>query len=167
MTLSFFNRLLWAIILMILQVFIFNQVCLFGYATPIIYVYILCLQPLNTPRYEWLLWGFSVGLLADFFSSTPGLGAASMTITAMIAPLLLQLFAPKDSVENMTPGFVGLGTWKYVWFVTGVVFIHQMSYVLLEYFSFFRMSDMILVCLSGTLFTILIILLLEKIRKTK
>ena len=63
MTLNFFNRLLWAVVLIVLQAFIFNQVCLFGYATPIIYVYILCLQPLNTPRYAWLFWGFGVGTI--------------------------------------------------------------------------------------------------------
>lgn len=167
MTLSFFNRLLWAVVLIILQAFIFNQVCLFGYATPILYVYILCLQPLNTPRYVWLLWGFGVGLLADLFSASPGLGAASMTITAMVAPVMLQLFAPKDSVEDMTPGFAELGRWKYIWFVTSVVFVHQASYVMLEFFSFFRVMDMVLVFLSGTAFTILLLLLLEKVRKAK
>ena len=167
MTLNFFNRLLWAVVLIVLQAFIFNQVCLFGYATPILYVYILCLQPLNTPRYAWLFWGFGVGLVADMFSVSPGLGAASMTITAMAAPVLLHLFAPKDSVEDMIPGFEELGRWKYIWFVTSVVFVHQASYVLLEFFSFFRVKDMVLVFLGGTVFTILLLLILENIRKVK
>ncbi len=64
------------------------------------YMYILCLQPLNTSRYAWLLWGFAVGLGADFFSETPGLGAASMTLTALCAPPLLRLFTPKDCLKT-------------------------------------------------------------------
>ena len=80
---SFFSRLLWAFILLVFQGLVFNHIHFFGYATPVIYVYILCLQPLNTSRYAWLLWGFAVGLGADFFSETPGLGAASMTLTAL------------------------------------------------------------------------------------
>ena len=89
---SFFSRLLWAFILLVFQGLVFNHIHFFGYATPVIYVYILCLQPLNTSRYAWLLWGFAVGLGADFFSETPGLGAASMTLTALCAPPLLRLF---------------------------------------------------------------------------
>ncbi|MCD8317678.1 MAG: rod shape-determining protein MreD [Paraprevotella sp.] len=89
---SFFKRLLWAFVLLAFQVLVFNHIHWFGYATPIIYVYILCIQPLNTSRYTWLLWGFVVGLVADLFSETPGLGAASMTLTAMIAPLLILMF---------------------------------------------------------------------------
>ena len=85
---SFFSRLLWAFILLVFQGLVFNHIHFFGYATPVIYVYILCLQPLNTSRYAWLLWGFAVGLGADFFSETPGLGAASMTLTALCAPPL-------------------------------------------------------------------------------
>ena len=64
---SFFSRLLWAFILLVFQGLVFNHIHFFGYATPVIYVYILCLQPLNTSRYAWLLWGFAVGLGADYF----------------------------------------------------------------------------------------------------
>ena len=53
---SFFSRLLWAFILLVFQGLVFNHIHFFGYATPVIYVYILCLQPLNTSRYAWLLW---------------------------------------------------------------------------------------------------------------
>ena len=98
---SFFSRLLWAFILLVFQGLVFNHIHFFGYATPVIYVYILCLQPLNTSRYAWLLWGFAVGLGADFFSETPGLGAASMTLTALCAPPLLRLFTPKDCLEGL------------------------------------------------------------------
>ena len=51
---SFFSRLLWAFILLVFQGLVFNHIHFFGYATPVIYVYILCLQPLNTSRYAWL-----------------------------------------------------------------------------------------------------------------
>ena len=42
---SFFSRLLWAFILLVFQGLVFNHIHFFGYATPVIYVYILCLQP--------------------------------------------------------------------------------------------------------------------------
>ena len=106
---SFFSRLLWAFILLVFQGLVFNHIHFFGYATPVIYVYILCLQPLNTSRYAWLLWGFAVGLGADFFSETPGLGAASMTLTALCAPPLLRLFTPKDCSGRHGAGLPDVG----------------------------------------------------------
>ena len=77
------NRLVWALALVALQVLVFNHVHLWGYATPVVYVYVLCLFSLETSRGEWLLWGFFVGLFADMFTATPGLGAASLTFTAL------------------------------------------------------------------------------------
>ena len=40
---SFFSRLLWAFILLVFQGLVFNHIHFFGYATPVIYVYILAL----------------------------------------------------------------------------------------------------------------------------
>ncbi|MBQ8283413.1 MAG: rod shape-determining protein MreD [Paraprevotella sp.] len=165
MTQNLFYRLFWAIVLVALQIFVFGQVCLFGYATPAIYVYILCLLPLSTPRYAWLLWGFFVGLMVDMFSYSPGLGAASMTLTAMVTPLLLRLYIPKDTVEDHIPSFKLLSKWKYIWFVSSVVLFHQACFVLLEFFSFFRIWDMITAFLSSSLMTIIILLLFAKVRE--
>lgn len=167
MTQNFLNRLLWTVILVALQALVFGQLCLFGYAAPSVYVYILCLLPLNTPRYVWLLWGFSVGFFVDLFSCAPGLGAASMTLTAMVAPLLLRLYIPKDTVEDYPPSFKQLGKWKYIWFVSSVVICHQACIVLLDFFSFFRFWDMIVAFLSSSLLTIAVVLLLAKIRESK
>lgn len=164
---SFFSRLLWAFILLVFQGLVFNHIHFFGYATPVIYVYILCLQPLNTSRYEWLLWGFAVGLGADFFSETPGLGAASMTLTALCAPPLLRLFTPKDCLEDMVPGYRTLGGWNYIWYVTLLVLLQQASVMMLEIFSFFSALDMLYTYLGSSALSIVLILVLERMRGNK
>ena len=46
------SRLVWCVVLMILQVFLFNHVHLWGYATPLCYVYFLLILPADTPLYE-------------------------------------------------------------------------------------------------------------------
>ncbi len=161
---GFFNRLMWALALPVSQGLVFNHIRFLGYATPLIYIYILCLQPLNASRYAWLSWGFAVGLGADFFSETPGLGAASMTLTALCAPQLLRLFAPKDCVEDMVPSFRTLGGWKYFWYVTLLVLLQEACVVALETFSFFNALDMLYTCLGSSVLSLLLILSLEKMR---
>lgn len=163
---SFLSRLIWAVALWISQGLVFNQIHLWGYATPVAYVYILCLQPLNAPRYEWLLWGFATGLAADLFTETPGLGAASMTLAALVAPRLLSLFAPKDCVDDLVPGLKTL-RWKYVWYVSLLVLLQQGTALLLEFFSFFNAPDMLYTYLGSSALTIALILALDKMRGGK
>lgn len=161
---SFFTRLLWCVALLLLQVLVFNHIHLFGYATPVIYVYILCLQPLDTPRYSWLLWGFFTGLVADLFSETPGVGAASMTLTAMCAPVLLRLMVSKDSAEDMVPHYSTLGNMKFIWYVVLVVLLQQAAFLMLEIFSFFNAWDMLCTYLGSSILTVIFILVLAGMR---
>lgn len=164
---SFFTRIVWTLILLIVQVLIFNHIHLFGYATPVIYIYILCIQPLDAPRYSWLLWGFFTGLAADLFSGTPGVGAASMTLTAMCAPVLLRLMVPKDSVEDMVPDYYNLGSWKFVWYVLLLVLLQQAAFILLEVFSFFNFMDVLYTYLGSSLLTVIFVLALAGMRGHK
>ena len=53
---SFLGRVIWGIVLLVVQGLVFNHISLFGYATPVIYIYMLCIQPQNTSRSAWLLW---------------------------------------------------------------------------------------------------------------
>ncbi len=161
---SFFSRLSWAFVLPVFQGLVFNHIRLFGYATPVVYVHILCVMPLATSRSAWLLWGFAVGLGADFFSETPGLGAASMTFTALCAPQLLRLFAPKDCPEDMMPGYRTLGRWNHFWYVTLLVSLQQASVMMLEFFSFFDALDMLYTYLGSSALSIVLILVLERMR---
>lgn len=161
---GFLNRLAWAAVLPVFQGLVFNHIHFLGYATPAVYVYILCLQPSDTSRAAWLSWGFAVGLGADFFSETPGVGAASMTLAALCAPRLLWLFTPKDSPEDMVPGFRTLGKWNYIWYVTFLVLLEQASAVILETFSFFNALDMLYTYIGGSVLSIVLMLALERMR---
>lgn len=160
-----FSRLVWALSLLLLQGLVFNHVLLLGYATPLVYVYILCILPSDTPRYAWLLWGFFTGIAADMFSTTPGVGACSMTLTAMCAPRLLQLFMPKDVVENTVPTYHVPGAWKYITYVVLLVLLQQGAALLLEMFSFCDPMDMLFTYLGSSLLTIVLLLALEKARE--
>ena len=110
---------------------------------------------------------YPFGLGADFFSETPGLGAASMTLTALCAPPLLRLFTPKDCLEDMVPGYRTLGGWNYIWYVTLLVLLQQASVMMLEIFSFFSALDMLYTYLGSSALSIVLILVLERMRGNK
>lgn len=99
-----FIRLGWFVLLLLLQVLLFGHIHLFGYATPMPYVYFLIILSLDTPRWLYLVSAFALGLAIDIFSCTPGMTSASLCAVALIAPWLLEKFRPSDKEsEDFSP----------------------------------------------------------------
>lgn len=164
MLVIFLKRTLWLVALVAAQMMVFNYIHLFGYATPLPYVYLLLLFPLDSSRWSVLLWGFVCGLLCDFASLTPGLGAASMTLTAFIQPLLLRAMAPKDALEDMQASYHTLGGWGYVRYAAILTLLFTLTYFLLLSFSFFHAIDLAISFASSWLLTLVLCLAMEKVR---
>ena len=95
-TVSFIRRLGTLILLVFIQVLLLNRIALFGYATPLFYIWMIVRFDSTMKRSSVLLWAFFLGLTIDMFSSTPGLNAASATLLAMFQPGIVKLFVPID-----------------------------------------------------------------------
>ena len=81
------------IVFCLVQVLVCNQIHLFGYATPLIYVYFVILFQRNYPKWAILLWSFSLGLLIDVFSNIPGVAAGAMTFLICVVIYCLTFFS--------------------------------------------------------------------------
>ena len=68
------TRVLRLLILIVLQVLVFNNIHLFGYITPLVIGYMVVCFHRNTFPTEILIWGFVTGLIFDIFSNTAGMG---------------------------------------------------------------------------------------------
>ena len=64
------TRVLRLLILIVLQVLVFNNIHLFGYITPLVIGYMVVCFHRNTSPTEILIWGFVTGLLFDLFLDT-------------------------------------------------------------------------------------------------
>lgn len=160
-------HLLQLLVLVSLQVLVFNHMHLFGYATPMVYICFLLYFPLNYSRCGILFWGFIIGLLTDIFSNTPGVGAASTTLAAMLQPVLLRAMAPKDSTEDMMPNFQTMGYGNYARFFIILIVIHHLLVFLLESFSYFDSLYLVLSCTSSIVLTTSIVWAMEHLLNRK
>ena len=158
------QRLLWMLSLVAAQMMVFNNIHLFGYATPLPFVYLLLLFPLGTERWTILLWGFVCGLLCDIPSLTLGVGMASMTLIAFIQPPLLELMAPKDAVEDMQPGIASMGFWSFFHYSAMLTMVFVLVYFLLQVFNFFHPLDFLISMSSSWVLTFLFCLFFEALR---
>ena len=72
----FIRRLLTLVLLAALQVLFLNRIALFGYVTPLFYIWMIARFDSSMSRTGILLWAFTLGLLIDIFSATPGLACS-------------------------------------------------------------------------------------------
>ena len=98
---SFFKQLAWFLLILALQVLVFDHVHIFGHATLFVAVYFVLLFPGNSSRTGILLWSFLFGLVADTFTNTPGVAAASLTATAMVQPWLLKINSMTETDDEV------------------------------------------------------------------
>lgn len=153
------------IILCIVQVLVLNHIELFGCATPFLYVYFIMLFRRGIPRWAVLLWSFFLGIFIDMFSNTPGVAASSATFIGLLQPYLLNLFAPRDSSDDMMPTMKSLGVARYVYYTIICVFIFNLLFFTVEMFSFFNWLQWALNICGSTVLTLVLILVIENVRK--
>lgn len=129
------------IILAIAQVFVFNNVEVFSFITPFIYILFVLLLPFNTPRWLRLISGFFMGLTIDAFSNTGGIHAASTTLIAFLTPFVQNVFGTRQDYEpNVEPNIRNFG---FKWFFVYAAILTAIHHVFLFYLEIFSFSGFI------------------------
>jgi len=134
-----FKNALRFFILVIIQIFLLNQIRLGGYINPYLYVLFILLLPFETPRWLLLILAFVLGLIIDIFSGTMGMHTAASVLMAFARPGVLKMIATKAQYESgVKPGIQDMG---FPWFFSYaglLIFIHHF---LLFYIEVFRFSE--------------------------
>lgn len=165
MNAEFFRRLLLYAVLVLAQALVLNHIHLFGYATPLLYVYFVVSFPRNYPKWGILLWSFLLGLNVDAFSNTPGVAASAMTLIGLLQPYVLELFMQRDSEDDFQPSINSMGAGKYIYFSLLLTFIYCIVFFTVEMFTFFNWLQWILNILTSTLLSLLFIVVIDSLRK--
>lgn len=165
MIINYLHRIGWFVGLVLLQVLILNHIHIAGYATPFLYVYFILKFASGTSRNELMLWGFFLGLIIDIFSNTPGMNAAATTLMAFSRPYFLRLFMPRDLLDSIVPSFKTMGVFPFFKFMVATVFVHQLTLLSIEFFSFTSLPLLLLRVVACTLLTCTCIMAVEGIRK--
>lgn len=166
MNIDFLKRLLLFVVLLLVQVLVLNHIRLFGFATPMLYVYFVISFNRGYPKWAVLLWSFLLGLGIDIFADTPGVAASALTLTALLQPYALELFLQRDSDENLQPAIATLGLPKYAYFTLMLTFVYCLVFFTVEMFSFFNWLQWLLNVVGSTALSTLLIVVVANLRKT-
>ena len=158
------TRIAWFIGLVLVQALLLNNICLFGLATPFVYIYFLLVLDRDADRNALMATAFLLGLAIDVFSNTPGVNAGASVLIAFMRPGLLRLFSPRDEYENFEPGIYTLGIWAFVRYATIVALLHHTALFFLDTFSLANIGYLLLRILCSTLLTVMLVMSIEFVR---
>ena len=94
--------ILWFLILLFVQAFIFDPILLGIAFAPFVYVLLLIFLPNDWPSWLVLLAGFFIGCCVDFIFFSGGIHAAACTLIAFLRPLFIRaVFSETIAPENL------------------------------------------------------------------
>jgi len=156
------------ILLLLLQVLLFNNIQFSGYVNPYIYIMFILLLPVEMPAWILLIISFAIGLIIDLFSGTPGMHTSATVLAGFVRPYVLRIISPRDGYEpGVDPSIIIYGFRWFVIYTSIIVLVHHFA---LFYLEVFRLADFFrtfLRVILSSLFSISFIILLEYIRKGK
>lgn len=146
------------VLVVLVQVLIFNNIELGGYLNPYVYIIFIILLPFETPAWVLLVLGFILGLSVDIFSETLGMHTAATVLMSYMRPLALSVVSPRDGYESGSfprVHYYGLG-W-FIQYALILVFAHHTVLFLTELFKTADFFHVILRIILSTLFSLFII----------
>ena len=158
---SFIRRLFLLIGLVLLQVLFLNRISLFGYVTPLYYIWLIVRFDSSRKRSGILLWAFFLGLFIDLFSGTPGLNAASATFLAMLQPGIVKLFVALDRHDVLIPCSASMGGRQFAGYLLLMTVLHHTVYFILRSIPLTDWPMLVLKIVFSTLLTFILMLVTE------
>ncbi len=154
------------VLLILLQVLLFNNIQFSGYVNPFVYLMFILILPVEIQSWLLLLISFLTGIIIDLFTGTPGMHSSATVLAGFIRPFILRINSPRDGYEaGSDPSMLMYGfRWFLVYSLT-IIFIHHFVLFYLEVFRLADFFNTLLRVLLSSLFTFTFILLLEFIRK--
>jgi rod shape-determining protein MreD len=147
------------ILLLAVQVIIFNNFNFSGYINPYPYILFIILYPVNGKKYGLLAASFFLGLIMDLFCNSGGVHAAACLMLANFRPALFR-FSFGLSYEYQTVRLNDVLTPERFSFILLAVIIHHFTLFILEVFTFEYFWNIVFRTVTSTIFTILICILI-------
>jgi rod shape-determining protein MreD len=152
------------LLLLLVQIIIFNNMNLLGYISPFPYILFIILYPVNGNKYGLLMASFFLGLFLDIFSNSGGIHTTACIVLAYYRPYIFK-FSFGVSYEYQTVKLNDVLTPERFSFLLLAVLIHHITLFILETFQISFFFDTLLRILLSSSFTLLICIILIYLTK--
>lgn len=156
---SLFFNLFRFIILLSLQVIVFNNINLFGFISPFPYILFIILYPVNGNKSGLLVASFLLGIILDMFSNSGGIHTTASLLLAYFRPSIFK-FAFGVSYEYQTIKLNETLTPERFSFLLVAVVLHHLVLFIFEAFQFSLLWDILIRTLLSSIVTLIICIII-------
>lgn len=133
------------ILLVVLQIFLINNISLSVYFHPLIYVAFITLLPLNTKPVWMVLLSALLGLTIDVMTGMGGLNVMATTATGFLRPFLLRLVTGHAmGTDAADSSLHRIAEKHFRWYIIAVVALHSCIYFFMESLSMLHIMHTLL-----------------------
>ena len=123
------------LLLLLVQVLIFNDMGFAGFVNPMVYVLFVYWYPIRSNRSALLVLSFILGFTIDIFSDTMAIHSASLLTIAFLRPIIVR-FSFGAAIEFQGFSFKNTTRLQRLTYLALLVFIHHTIFYSLEILSF-------------------------------
>lgn len=142
--------------LLLLQVFVLNNILFLGYVNPYIYIVFVFLFPLSKNRFNVLLAAFFMGLCIDAFSNSGGIHTFATVFIAFIRTTVFKATFKKDTSDYQLFNLRHESFDKVFNYTLILTVVHHFILFTLTNFSFYNFSNVVINTLFSSIFTLLL-----------
>ena len=146
------------IVVMLLQVLLFDQLQLLGVCHPYIYILCLLMMPITLPHSVDMIIGAIIGLVMDVFCNSLGIHTAACVLLMFIRPYLIGVIVNDKDRLNEQITLRAIGMEAMIKYVIILVLIHHLTVFALGAWSWNHIGFVLLETLVSSLITISVII---------
>lgn len=161
---EFIKYALMFVILVVAQAVVFNHLCLFNVAVPLVFVYFVLKLPTTLPVGWVITLSFLLGFTVDIFSNSPGMNALACTVCGALRLPVLRLYYPRE--EDMTdpePSSRTLGAAAFMKYAGTMTAAYCLLFFFIEAFAFHDWVLMLLRAGASAVLTFVIMLAIDSV----
>lgn len=141
--------LFYAVIIILLQVFVCKHITLgtswAPYMDVMIYPLLLLILPVNIPASVVVIIAFFSGMSIDFFYDSPGVHTSALVFTGFMRRIVLNIIEPRIGYAvDDAPLRVSPSDYWYYLYAGVLLFLHLLFYYMVSYFSLAYILDILI-----------------------
>lgn len=163
---NYFINIIRFILLILVQVLVFNKLNFFGFINPMVYILFLYWYPIKQNIPSFIGFSFLLALTIDFFSDTMAINAASTITIAYIRPTIMR-FVFGVNFEFQSFKLANTTRIQQITFLTLLIIVHHFVFFTLEVFNFENFLLILKKTLSTSLASLILCLLFSSLFSIK
>jgi rod shape-determining protein MreD len=157
------GRMVLFVLLILLQITLFDKIHVFGCATPLLYIYFILKLPGGMNRNLVLVLSAVLGLCIDIFDHTMGMNMLACVVGGFSRRFFLDWFVPRDVHEDYVPSFRSLGMGIFLRYACAMTLLHHVVLFVAEAMSLLEPLVLLSRIVGSAILTLLLIFACESI----